>query len=68
MLYNVIYKFRAELDKLSNEEKVTSRPKVRRTKASNAQRAINQVINDLKNADEIQSKSEVIILEAKVGV
>lgn len=68
MLYNILYKFRSELDSLSNEEKITSRPKCRRVKASNATRAISAAINELKNAGEIQSKSEVVILEAKVGV
>ncbi|MDD2326257.1 MAG: hypothetical protein PHW63_09705 [Alphaproteobacteria bacterium] len=64
--YNVAYKIRSTLASLPESAKVEQEPVVARVSASDATRAISQVINDLKNDGTLHSKSEIIVLEAKV--
>lgn len=66
--YLVTFKFRNDIEDLSNSEKATAKPNHMRVSASNVTRAISQVVNALKNAEAISSKADVIFLEVKVTV
>lgn len=65
--YVITFKLTKELDGLSNSEKATARPKHMRVAATNLQRAINQVVNALREEGLIDSKSDVVFLEGKVS-
>lgn len=64
--YNVSWKLRDEIREYSASEKEEWSPNVDRVSASDAQRAISRVVNDLKSNGAIRSKADIIILEAKV--
>lgn len=64
--YAVSYKFRADNEGRSASEVEAGEPMVNRVAASDATRAISQVINTLKTDGEITSKSDIKVLEAKV--
>lgn len=64
--YEVSYKFRADSQGQSASEIEAGEPTVNRVAASDATRAISQVINTLKTNGEITSKSDIKVLEAKV--
>lgn len=66
MNYLITYRLRNDIADLSASEIGATDPKHRRTRASNATRAISAVVNDLKNAGEISGKADIVILEAKV--
>lgn len=64
--YAVSYKFRADGEGQSASEIEAGEPVVNRVSASDATRAISQVINTLKNDGEINSKSDIKVLEARI--
>lgn len=64
--YEVSFKFRADVKEFSASEFEALHPFTRRVSASDATRAISQVINTLKTDGEINSKSDLKVLEAKV--
>lgn len=64
MNYAVSFKVRqADLSKADFD---ILEPEVARVRASNATRAISQVVNNLKAEGRIQGKADVVIVEAKV--
>lgn len=64
--YNVSWKLRDQIRQFSASEKEEWPPNVDRVSASDAQRAISRVVNDLKSKRAIRSKADIIVLEAKV--
>lgn len=66
MTYLISYHLRSNIDGLSAKEAKEHQPLTSRVAASNATRAISSLVNDLKATGDINSKGDVIILEAKV--
>lgn len=64
--YNVSYTLRNETESLTGADREEYQPNIRRVAASDAQRAISKLVNEMKTDGEIQTKSDVKILEAKV--
>lgn len=64
--YNVSVLFTEVVKDLPASQREEVIPEVYRVSASNATRAQSKLINDLKSAGTISSKSEISILEAKV--
>lgn len=66
--YEISFKYRRDIEGLSNAEKATTKPRRMRVQASNLTRAISSVVNELKAEGIIDGKADVIILEGKVVV
>lgn len=66
--YEISFKYRRDIEGLSNAEKATVTPRRMRVQASNLTRAISSVVNELKAEGSIDGKADVIILEGKVVV
>lgn len=64
--YNVSYTLRKETENLTGASREEYQPNIRRVAASDAQRAISKIVNEMKNDGEIQSKADIKVLEAKV--
>lgn len=64
--YNVSYTLRKETENLTGASREEHQPNIRRVAASDAQRAISKIVNEMKNDGEIQSKADIKVLEAKV--
>lgn len=64
--YDVKILFRNEIEGLTTKEKAATPPHIFRVGDSDSRRATNQVINLLKNTEQISSGREIIVLEARV--
>ena len=64
--YDIKILFRNQIEGLTAKEKAASLPHVFRVGDSDSRRATNQVINLLKNTEQISSGREIIVLEARV--
>ena len=64
--YEIKILFRKEVEGLTAKEKAAAPPHVFRVGDSDSRRATNQVINLLKNTEQISSGREIIVLEARV--
>lgn len=65
--YHVSYRLRSETLNLTPREVEENPPRVTRIVASDAQRAISSVVNRLKEASVIASKSDIKFLEVRVA-